>query len=216
MDSVQCLGTVASARLWLLSRPLAGSPDASSEPGLSRVFWGWLLRIQAPPPRQPCPRQEQSHSAVSECSLCGEKQSARYRVKRKLEGLLSHGETFLPRSTTCEAPTQLGICRQTWVPFAAGVLPCPHFSCERTDVSGTKAPMGARGLRNGRDSWGQKPAFEFQGGMLGMLGVERRDTKGLAPIFRSTSHLDFRPGREPQLSSFPKTADACFYSTLPN
>lgn len=72
---------------------------------------------------------------------------------------------------------------------------------------------GGWGLRNGRDSWGQKAAFEFQGGML---GVERRDTKGLAPIFRSTSHLDFQPWREPQLSSSPKTADACFYPALPN
>lgn len=60
---------------------------------------------------------------------------------------------------------------------------------------------GGGGLRNGRDSWGQKPAFEFQGWML---GVELRDTKGLGPIFRSTSHHDFRPRREPQLSSSPK------------
>lgn len=96
---------LAIAKLRLLARLLAG---ALSRPTLSQRFSRRLLgfpklRAQGSPTRG-----RSRATAPSPSSVTGEQSGVRvrYRIQRKLEGLLFHRETLLAKNTTCGVPTQ--------------------------------------------------------------------------------------------------------------
>ena len=133
---------LAIAKLRLLARLLAG---ALSRPTLSQRFSRRLLGIpQAPHPRQPDQRQEQSHSPVPKRSHRG----AKWRARPLQDPEKTGGASFPPRNFASEKYNVRGanpagqMSPNSWAPSAAWVLPARSSSCERLVTSGTKAHRG--------------------------------------------------------------------------
>ena len=116
-------------------RCVEGSQDGSSDSPSSAPKAAGPGAEEMP---QPCPRAQSRGRGA-------ERVRARSRIKRKVEGLLFHGETFLSRCTTCGAPSQPGRCPQTFGrPLLPGSCLARSSSCQRSAASGTKAPTAGR------------------------------------------------------------------------
>lgn len=103
---------LAIAKLWLLARLLAG---ALSRPALSQRFSRRLLGFPKLRSKGSPTRGRSRATAPSPGTVTGERSGVRvrYRIQRKLEGLLFHRETLLAKNTTCGVPTQPDNCHQT-------------------------------------------------------------------------------------------------------